>query len=48
MKEFWLIAGSISLGIGLEKMDKGDKSNGAFQVVGGVLVILVGIFGFKK
>ena len=46
MKNYWLISGGILVGLGLNEKD--SKTQSALQVIGGVSLILVAIYGFKK
>lgn len=62
MKNFWLIAGGVSLGIGisllleknpkpinnLEEFNKEKNNKALFQLIGGTIIVLGGIYGFKN
>ena len=62
MKNFWLITGGISLGVGisllleknpkpidnLEEFNKEKTNKALFQLIGGSLLILGGIYGLKN
>lgn len=50
MKNFWLVTGGISIGLGLaySRDDKKTKGQTAFQLIGGSIVVAIGLYGFKK
>jgi len=47
MKNYWLIVGGISIGYGIAQFGKNNAS-ATFQTLGGLGLILVGIYGFKN
>lgn len=52
MKNYYLIAGGFALGYGLSKIptpkNEGDVTGAALYMIGGAVIVLIGVFGFKK
>ena len=49
MKNYWLIAGGITIGLGIAalKKEEGKIIEPILMVLGGTAIVLVGIYGFK-
>ena len=50
-KDYWLIAGGIGIGYGLKALlseDKKSSTDGLFELIGGVSLMLIGIYGLRK
>jgi hypothetical membrane protein len=49
MKNYWLIAGGITIGLGVAHLKKEEsKTESILMILGGTAVVLVGIYGFKN
>jgi len=50
MKNYWLIAGGIAIGLGVASLtsEKENKTDAIFKLIGGTAIVLIGIYGLKK